>query len=192
MSPRRLSPVTISRRLCLPIPRRMDSTCMGGSNLHQAGYVWNLWPFMDLSSLLLFGWMDHGCCRWVVDSGFLCSLVELTTMLQRHSKDVTNIFYPSHNQFYTILPLCQNAVHIIFLKSSDAKFDQVYSRKFEHLQYQINTIRFIMTYIFVWYIFDIIGINNFSNKLGQRWWCMTFQKTYMHYIMARRGYVSSI
>jgi hypothetical protein len=39
-----------------------------------------------------------------------------------------------------------------------------------------------MTYIFVWYRFDIIDMRNFFNKLGLSGWHMTFQKTYMHYI----------
>jgi hypothetical protein len=38
-----------------------------------------------------------------------------------------------------------------------------------------------MMYIFIWYTFGIVHINNFLNKLGQTLYRLTFEKTYMHY-----------
>jgi uncharacterized membrane protein (DUF373 family) len=52
-------------------------------------------------------------------------------------------------------------------KSDDVKCDQIIKKKHQHVEQQINTIRYIMMFIFVWYIFDIIDIDVFLNKLGQ-------------------------
>jgi hypothetical protein len=42
-------------------------------------------------------------------------------------------------------------------------------------------------YTFIWYTFGIVGIDNFFNKEGQTLHCLTFEKTYMHYIVAMTG-----
>jgi hypothetical protein len=48
-----------------------------------------------------------------------------------------------------LLP-CQNIVHRKYIeKLSDVKFDQDFGKKLQHLEYQIYTIRFAMTYIFI-------------------------------------------
>jgi hypothetical protein len=63
------------------------------------------------------------------------------------------------------LPKC--SAYKNFEKSNNIKFDQVCKKKYQHPEYQINITRFIIIYIFVWYIFDIANIDIFLNKLGQ-------------------------
>jgi hypothetical protein len=65
-------------------------------------------------------------------------------------------------------------------------------KKYKQLKYQINTIIFIMTYIFISYIFDIIDISTFLNKLGQTLYHLASNKSYMHYIMARIWSISLV
>jgi hypothetical protein len=40
-----------------------------------------------------------------------------------------------------------------FYKSNDIQFDQVCRTNYQHLEYQLNTIRFLTMYIFIWYRF---------------------------------------
>jgi hypothetical protein len=49
-----------------------------------------------------------------------------------------------------ILPPCQKcSVCKCFENLNDVKFDEVCRRKYQHLEYQINIIGFIMMYIFI-------------------------------------------
>jgi hypothetical protein len=75
-----------------------------------------------------------------------------------------------------------------FLKPNNLKFDQGCRRKYQHLEYPIDTIRFIMMLIFMWYTFGITDIDNFLNIFSQTLHRLTFKKSYMHYIMGRRKY----
>lgn len=47
---------------------------------------------------------------------------------------------------------------ILFLKSNLVNFDQDYRKIYQHLGYQIHTIRVTMKYIFTWCIFGFLGI----------------------------------
>lgn len=41
-------------------------------------------------------------------------------------------------------------------------FDKLYKKNYQHLAYKINGIRFVMKYIFIRYILDILDIANFQ------------------------------
>jgi hypothetical protein len=49
-----------------------------------------------------------------------------------------------------------------------------------------------MMYIFIWYIFGMVDVDIFIKKLGQSWHRLTLKKYYMHYIMAKREYITTI
>jgi hypothetical protein len=61
----------------------------------------------------------------------------------------------------------KNVVRVCFSKSTQLNFDQVYTRKYQYLEYQIITTRKIMKYISIWYTFNIVDIHDFQNKFGQ-------------------------
>jgi hypothetical protein len=48
-----------------------------------------------------------------------------------------------------------------------------------------------MMYTFIWYTFGIVDIDNFFNKEGQTLHCLTFEKTYLHYIVAMTVYLKT-
>jgi hypothetical protein len=48
-----------------------------------------------------------------------------------------------------------------------------------------------MVYIFIWYTYGNVDIDNFLSKYGQTLHRLTFEKSYMHYIVARREYTVS-
>lgn len=55
----------------------------------------------------------------------------------------------------------------------------------------MHIIGYIISYIFILYMFGIVYINSFLCKLGQILFSLTFQKIYMHYIMKRREYADN-
>ena len=56
---------------------------------------------------------------------------------------------------------CQNIVQISCLKSNFVNFDQVFRKGYQHLQYQINIMRFIKKYIFISSILGIANVHMF-------------------------------
>jgi hypothetical protein len=62
------------------------------------------------------------------------------------------------------------------------------SKKYQHLESQINIIGFIIKYRLIWYRLNMINIHNFVNKLGQSWCTLTFAKTNTQCIVAWREY----
>jgi hypothetical protein len=48
-----------------------------------------------------------------------------------------------------------------------------------------------MMYIFIWYTFSIVDIDDFFNKLGDTLYCLTSRKSIMHYMSAIRDYIHS-
>ena len=61
----------------------------------------------------------------------------------------------------------QYKVYYFSKKSNFSKFDQVYRQKYQYLEYQIIITRFIMNYIFTFYIFSIINLYIFCCEVGQ-------------------------
>jgi hypothetical protein len=71
----------------------------------------------------------------------------------------------------------------IFSKSNRVNFDQIYDKRYQHLESQKSTIGFIIKYILIWYRLDIVDIYNFINKLSQTLCSLTFAESNAHYIM---------
>jgi hypothetical protein len=67
-----------------------------------------------------------------------------------------------------VLPTCKNVVHIIFFKGKRCEvWLDLWRKIYQHLEYQINTISFIMMYIFIRYTFGIVDIDSCLNILGK-------------------------
>ena len=79
-----------------------------------------------------------------------------------------------------------NKAYIIFEKSNYVKFDQVFWKNYEHVQYKINMVTCIMKYIFTWYPYNIIVVDNFVKKFGQNLLSLTFSKKYKTYALEQR------
>ena len=52
-------------------------------------------------------------------------------------------------------------------KPNFLKFDQVYTKKYQHLQHHISFIKSTMKYSFIMYLFDIVDIGVYFYKFGQ-------------------------
>ena len=85
-----------------------------------------------------------------------------------------------------------NKAYIIFEKSNYVNFDQVSWRNYEHVQYKINMVRCIMKYIFTWYPYNIIVVDNFFKKFGQSLLGLNFSEKYKPYSLEWREYLLSI
>lgn len=59
------------------------------------------------------------------------------------------------------------------LSQTSLKFDQIYRKIYQHLQHQISFTRFIITHVFILYIFDAVDISISFYKVGQTYRSLT-------------------
>ena len=80
---------------------------------------------------------------------------------------------------YQILHLFQKySAYFVFYARPSLK------KKYQHPRYKINIIRFIMKYIFIFYLLIDLDVGSLFYKLDQTY--LNFEKHNMHYIMKRK------
>ena len=92
----------------------------------------------------------------------------------------------SYSLFIILPPFLDIRCIVFFKKSNFFNFDQIYSKKYQHLWYLINTIcKYISRWVW-WYHFGIIYIDIFIYKSDQSKTNLTFWKK-IHLIFRNGG-----
>jgi hypothetical protein len=80
------------------------------------------------------------------------------------------------NQYHVYICTEVNSTSSLPKCKNDIKFDQICRTKYQHLEYQLNTIRFLVMYIFIRYTFGMVDVDNFPKKTWSKLISFDFSK----------------